>query len=148
MPIVIKLRKAVDVVPSPLVVCVENMRAVLVEVDARVLEILRVAVAGNMRPRIENKNRLSGLLHLLSKHSPVDAGADDHVVVFLAHENVPSVRTGISRINSCFQEAIERSLRRAKSPVLQECYGVRFCCSVSQYVRNIEQVIFGSDADD
>ena len=65
----------------------ENVRAVFVHVDA--LDGLRVHVACNMGPLVDDKRRLSVFLRLLCKHRPVEPRADDEVIIGFVHPGFP-----------------------------------------------------------
>lgn len=65
----VEIRKAVHKVPHGSVVGMEDMRAVNMNVDT--LHIIRIYIAGNMRPLIYHQHRLSGIHRLPSEYRAI-----------------------------------------------------------------------------
>ena len=84
---VVELRKLVHIVPDVLVRGVEDVRAVLVDVDA--FDLFRVDVAGDVVPFLQNEDRKARLHCLMGKHGSEQAGADHQIIVMLSHVDSP-----------------------------------------------------------
>ena len=75
----VKLRKLVYIVPYFPVVGVENMRSILVYMNA--LYILRVNITGNVRPLVDHQHGFSMFFCLMSKHRPVKSCSYYQIIV-------------------------------------------------------------------
>ena len=73
-------RELLHVVPDLRVVCVEDVRAILVHMDA--LDILRIDITGDVRPPIDHHHRLPRLPRLMRKHRAVEAGPHYQIITF------------------------------------------------------------------
>lgn len=78
--VVVELRELVHVIPDAFVGGVENMRSVLVNVDA--IDLARVHVAGDMVALVDDEAALARLFRLMREHGAREAGrrrSDNHI---------------------------------------------------------------------
>ena len=71
------LGKTVDVTPDPLVVSVEDMGAIFVDQNAGFVVDLRMAVAADMIPLVNNRDGMTILGQLARYHRPAEPGTDN-----------------------------------------------------------------------
>ena len=78
----VELRKLGDIIPDFFVVGMEDMCAVLVDVDT--LDVLGVDIARNVGALINHQHALAVCLCLMRKDSAVQAGADYQIIIHIA----------------------------------------------------------------
>ena len=91
--IVVELRELVHVFPYALVGGVEDVRTVLVHVDA--VDLLGVDVARDVLALVDDQAALARLLRLVGKHRARQTGADNKVIVLghlILHNNSNALR--------------------------------------------------------
>ena len=86
--VVVELGELVDVVPHAPVAGVEDMGAVLVDVDA--VDLLGIDIAGDMIALVDDEALLACLLCFVREHGTGETSADDEVIV-LRHGCAPRI---------------------------------------------------------
>ena len=82
----VELCKPGDVVPDFFVVGMENMGAVLVDVDA--LDVLGIDVAGDVRALVDDQHAFAVRLCLVGKNRTVQPGTDYQIIIHILHSPV------------------------------------------------------------
>lgn len=82
---IVERDELVDIRPDILIARMEDMRAVLVDVDA--IPLFTVDIAAHMITAFQNQHRLSRPLRLAGKNSTKEAAADNQIIV---HEKIPT----------------------------------------------------------
>ena len=77
--IVVELGELVDVVPHAPIAGVEDVGAILVDVDT--VDLLGIDIAGDMIALVDDEALLARLLGFVREHGAGKAGADDEVIV-------------------------------------------------------------------
>ncbi len=108
------------VIPHPLVGGVEEMRAVLVHLDAGLRLGLGVGVPADMRTLFDDEHALVELAgHALGDRQAEKSGADDEEVETSGHR-LPRVsdRATVARLAAALRGGVLRGVRRARLPAL------------------------------
>lgn len=79
----IEFHELIDIIPHNLIRRMENMSAVLVDVNAFLL--LTVHIAADIIAPFQNKARLPGIRHLTSKDSPKQPATNNQIIIHKAN---------------------------------------------------------------
>ena len=86
--VIVEFREPVHIFPHLFITGMENVRAVLVHVDA--VHILGVDVAGDVIPPVNDQHPLARLVQRMSENHAVQTRTDNQIIVL--HEHPPSNR--------------------------------------------------------
>ena len=86
----VKLRKLSNIVPDFFIICMENMRAILVHMDS--LYIFCKNISCNVRSFVDHQNRFACLFCFMCKYRTIQSCTNYQIIIMIVHKTNPPAK--------------------------------------------------------